>query len=62
MAPASSISTGLVNPKREMLSAICRTCFLECVRAFLAQGCEIADGNLFDVVAVVAVGFVGLVS
>jgi hypothetical protein len=30
---ASSISTGLVKPKRSIEAVICRICFLECVRA-----------------------------
>ena len=34
----SSMSTGLVNPKRPMLSAICRICFFECVRALFGYG------------------------
>jgi hypothetical protein len=34
----SSISTGLVNPKVRMLSAIWRTCFFEWVRAFPGHG------------------------
>jgi hypothetical protein len=33
-----SISTGLVNPNRRMLSAICRTCLGECVRALRGHG------------------------
>jgi hypothetical protein len=38
IASSSPISTGLVKPNSRMLSAICRICFLEWVRAFLAQG------------------------
>jgi hypothetical protein len=33
---SSEIKTGLVKPKRSMLVAICRICFLECVRALRA--------------------------
>jgi DNA topoisomerase/Toprim domain len=32
LSPSSPTSTGLVKPNRRMLSAICRTCFLEWVR------------------------------
>src|SRR6266496_6340263 len=35
---SSSISTGLLKPKRSMLRAICLICFRECVRAFPEYG------------------------
>ena len=38
ISPSSDTSTGFVKPKRSMLSAICRICFLECVRALRAYG------------------------
>jgi hypothetical protein len=40
----SLISTGLVKPNRSMLAAICRSCFLEWVRAFRAYGRRLATG------------------
>src|SRR5262245_10948859 len=36
--PSSPIRTGLVKPNRRMLSAICRICFLEWVRALPGWG------------------------
>jgi hypothetical protein len=38
MVCSASISTGLVKPKVRMLSATCRICFLEWVRALRAHG------------------------
>lgn len=38
MVRVSSIRTGLVKPNSRMLSAICRSCLRECLRAFLVQG------------------------
>lgn len=38
ISQSSLTSTGLVNPNRVMLSAICRTCFFEWVRALPGYG------------------------
>jgi hypothetical protein len=45
MALRLSMSTGLVKPKRSIESAICRICFLECVRALRAAGVRAARGS-----------------
>jgi hypothetical protein len=36
----------LVKPKVRMLSAICRICFFEWVRAFFAQGRSASSGSI----------------
>lgn len=45
ICPSSSIRTGLVKPKRSMLFAIWRSCFLECVRAFRGLGVSSSIGR-----------------
>ena len=43
-----SISTGLVKPKRRMLSAIWRSCLRECVRALRGPGPQLVDRKGFE--------------
>src|ERR1700704_3869459 len=44
ISPSFPIRTGLVKPNRWMLSAICRICFLEWVRALPGCGRRLATG------------------
>src|SRR5437868_13941088 len=42
MTPLSSIAIGTTNPKAAMLSAICRICLRECVRALRPFGVSLS--------------------